>query len=267
MHELNSICVSSFVKNNRSMVSTYSKLTIAFLVVLLIFSACKHEPLVTINGNNGGGNGNGNGNNSLPPCDPDSVYFEQDILPLFTSNCNMSGCHNSASHASGIDLSSYAAVMNSNVVTPGQSNNSNLVDVITTSNPGDIMPPPPMTAMPTVQIQLIKKWINQGALDLHCDNGCDTTNVTYTATIKPILQNYCLGCHNATSSGGGYNLTNYADDVNGNLGVQSSALNGSLSGSVHYTGTWSHMPKGGSQLPACELTKIRIWVDSGAPNN
>jgi hypothetical protein len=27
------------------------------------------------------------------------------------------------------------------------------------------------------------------------------------------------------------------------------------------------MPKGGSQLPACELTKIRIWVDAGAPNN
>ena len=249
------------------MLAKVSKLSLSFLLIFLTFVSCQHEPLVTINGNNGGGNGNGNGNNSLPPCDPDSVYFEQDILPLFVSNCTMSGCHNSASHESGIDLSSYASVMNSNVVTPGQSNNSNLVDVITTSNPNDIMPPPPMTAMPTAQIQLIKKWINQGALNLKCDNGCDTSNVTYTATIKPILQNYCLGCHSATSAGGGYNLTNYANDVNGKLGVQSSALNGSLSGSVHYTGTWSHMPKGGSQLPACELTKIRVWVDAGAPNN
>jgi hypothetical protein len=127
-----------------------------FLLFIMTFFACEHEPLVTINGNNGGGNGNGNGNNSLPPCDPDTVYFEQDILPLFVSNCTMSGCHNSNSHASGIDLSSYAAVMNSNVLIPGQSNNSNLVDVITTSNPNDIMPPPPMSALPTAQIILIK---------------------------------------------------------------------------------------------------------------
>ncbi len=251
------------------MAPTVSKLSLFFLFILLTFSSCQHEPLVTINGNNGGGNGNGNGNNSLPPCDPDSVYFEQDILPLFVSNCTMSGCHNSASHASGIDLSSYAAVMNSSVLIPGQAWNSDLVDAITSTNPNDIMPPPSssMSALPSAQINLIKKWINQGALDLHCDNGCDTTNATYNGTIKPLLQNNCTGCHNASSAGGGYNLTNYANDVNGKLGVQSSALNGSLSGSVNYTGTWSHMPKGGSQLPACELTKIRIWVDAGAPNN
>jgi hypothetical protein len=242
-------------------------LFLMFSLFITTFCASEHEPSVTINGNNGGGNGNGNGNNSLPPCDPDSVYFEQDILPLLVSNCTMSGCHNTATSASGIDLSSYAAVMNSNVLVPGQAWNSDLVDVLTTTNLADRMPPPPASAMPNIQINLIKKWINQGALNLHCDGGCDTTNVTFTASIKPILQNNCYGCHSATNAGGGYNLTNYADDANGNWGVQSSALNGSLSGSVHYTGTWSHMPKGGNQLSTCDLKKIRIWVDAGAPNN
>ena len=240
-------------------------LMLSFFV--MTFYACQHEPSVTINGNNGGGNGNGNGNNSLPPCDPDTVYFEQDILPLFVSNCAMSGCHNSTTHAEGIDLSTYAAVMASNVLTPGQAWNSDLVDVITTTNLGDRMPPPPMPAMPSAQINLIKKWINQGALDLKCDNGCDTTNVTFTNTIKPILQNYCTGCHNTTSPGGGYNLTNYTDDAVGNFGVQSSALDGSLSGSVHHTAPWSPMPKGGNQIPQCQQDQIRIWVDAGAPNN
>jgi hypothetical protein len=240
-------------------------LTLSFFV--MTFYACQHEPVETINGNNGGGNGNGNGNNSLPPCDPDTVYFEQDILPLFISNCTMSGCHNSSTHAEGIDLSSYAAVMSSNVLTPGQAWNSDLVEAITETDPNKIMPPPPMPPMPASQINLIKKWINQGALNLKCDNGCDTTNVTYNGTIKPLLQNSCTGCHNTSSPGGGYNLTNYADDAVGNFGVQSSALNGSLSGSVNYTGTWSHMPKGGSKLPQCQLDQIRIWVDAGAPNN
>jgi hypothetical protein len=96
---------------------------------------------------------------------------------------------------------------------------------------------------------------------------CDTTNVTYNGTIKPLLQNSCIGCHNASSAGGGYNLTSYANDASGNMGVQSSALNGSLSGSVNHTGSFSHMPKGGSKLPQCKLDQIRIWVDVGAPNN
>lgn len=242
-------------------------LSLMFSLFVMTFYACEHDSSVTINGNNGGGNGNGNGNNSLPPCDPDTVYFEQDILPLFVSNCAMSGCHDSNNPADGIDLSSYAAVMSSNVVEPGQAWNSDLVKAITETDPNKIMPPPPMSALPTAQINLIKKWINQGALNLKCDNGCDTTNITYNGTVKPLLQNKCTGCHNASSAGGGYNLTNYADDAVGNMGVQSSALNGSLAGSVNYTGSWSNMPKGGSKLPSCELSKIRIWVDAGAPNN
>lgn len=248
------------------MSTTVSKLSLFFLFILLTFSSCQHEPLVTINGNNGGGNGNGNGNNSLPPCDPDSVYFEQDILPLFVSNCTMSGCHNSASHASGIDLSSYAAVMSSNVIKPGEASNSDLFEAITETDSNKIMPPPYMSsALPTAQINLIKKWINQGALNLKCDKGCDTTSVTYNGTIKPLLQNSCTRCHNASSAGGGYNLTNYAD-ASGNKGVQSSALDTSLSRSVNHTGSFP-MPKGGAKLPQCKLDQIRIWVAAGAPNN
>ena len=96
---------------------------------------------------------------------------------------------------------------------------------------------------------------------------CDTSNVTYNGTIKPLLLNNCTGCHNAASAGGGYNLTNYADDASGNKGVRSSALNGSLSGSVNHDGSFSQMPKGGSKLQQCKLDQIRIWVDAGAPNN
>lgn len=39
--------------------------------------------------------------------------------------------------------------------------------------------------------------------------------VTYDANIKPILDDNCIGCHNATTPVAGYNLTTYAG-VSGN---------------------------------------------------
>jgi hypothetical protein len=96
---------------------------------------------------------------------------------------------------------------------------------------------------------------------------CDTTNVTYDKVIKPILTGNCTNCHNSSNPGGDYNLTSFADDVDGNYGVQSSVSNGSLYGTISYTGTFSHMPKGGSQLDICTINKVKAWIDRGALNN
>ena len=30
------------------------------------------------------------------PCDPDVIYFEQDVLPMLICNCAFSGCHAAA---------------------------------------------------------------------------------------------------------------------------------------------------------------------------
>lgn len=243
-----------------------NKLIICIGAIILIgfFSSCKHDipqpVIVANNGNNGGGNGNGNGNGSLPPCDPDSVYFEQQVLPILVSNCTMSGCHNTTSHAEGINLTSYAAVMSSNVVVPGNATSSDMMHSINTTNLGDVMPPPPASHLLSAQISLIRKWINQGALDLHCDAGCDTSNVTYSGTIAPIMTNYCNGCHGGTNPSANIDLTNWT-------GVSSSAADGSLYGSVIHDPTWSAMPKNSAMLPQCKIDQIRIWVNAGAPNN
>ncbi len=94
-------------------------------------------------------------------------------------------------------------------------------------------------------------------------NGCDTTNVTFNLSVKPILNSYCLSCHSnssAASYGGNIKLENYTD-------VKLRADNGSLFGSVNYTGGFSQMPKGSSKLDDCKLTIIKKWIDDGAPNN
>lgn len=90
---------------------------------------------------------------------------------------------------------------------------------------------------------------------------CDTTNVTFSGKIAPMLANSCLSCHsNATApgSGNGIRLENYAD-------VQTRAS--AIAGSIKQTGSFSPMPKNGGKLKACLITQFDIWVRSGMLNN
>lgn len=229
---------------------------IALLGVLIFITSCKHDipqPLV-VNVPIDTGNGN------YLPCDSDSVYFNMQILPFLIANCAQSGCHDVASHQEGITITSYQTLMAAGIIVPGDPTDGDFMDVITSTNPNKRMPPPPAALLSAQQIQLIQTWITQGAQNLNCENGCDTSNVTYNAVIKPIIQNKCQGCHQGSSPGGGVNLSSY-------LGVQGSAIDGSLLGSVEHASGWSPMPKNTSKLPDCDIAKIRIWVNAGAPNN
>ena len=90
---------------------------------------------------------------------------------------------------------------------------------------------------------------------------CDTTNVTYSGKIVPILANNCLSCHSnasAPSAGANIALENFAD-------VSTQAA--SISAAINHTGPLSPMPKNGSKLKACLISTFDIWVRNGKPNN
>ncbi len=234
---------------------------IVFLIMMMLFWGCKHEPIVpllTIE-NSGTGVVNDSTVYNGIPCDPDSVYFTNNILPLFISNCAKSGCHDVASHEEGIILDTYDHVINTGDIEPGRPSSGKIIDVVSSSDPDKKMPPPPNTSLNSNQINMITTWINQGALNNSCSS-CDTVNVTYSATIAPLLQTKCVGCHNAATTSGNINLSNYID-------VKTEALNGRLSGSVNHTAGFSFMPKGGAKLPQCELDELNLWIASGAPQN
>ena len=45
------------------------------------------------------------------PCDTTAVSkYSTDVLPIMSSSCNMSGCHNTTDAASGVILDTYAGV-------------------------------------------------------------------------------------------------------------------------------------------------------------
>jgi hypothetical protein len=102
---------------------------------------------------------------------------------------------------------------------------------------------------------------SEEALYPSVNSTCDTTNVTYSGKVVPILANNCLSCHSnasAPSAGANIALENYAD-----VSLQAA----SISAAINHTGPLSPMPKNGSKLKVCLISTFDIWVRNGKPNN
>lgn len=259
--KIRSICgdrsLLSVYKWYRKTVALKSPLAIVMTVSVLAFVlSCRHHIPGIIDGTPPPGTIDPGGPPETSTCSADTAYFQQQVLPIFVSNCAMSGCHDNASHKEGITLTSYTSIM-AGGIRAGNPGSSKLYSVIVDGS----MPPRPYSKLTPDQINVINKWISQGAKNNSCVSAtCDTANVTFSASVKPIISNKCQGCHSASSPGGGYDLSTYT-------GVKAVVANGRLWGSVNFTTGYSAMPKGGSKLSTCELAKIKKWIDAGAPNN
>lgn len=242
-----------------------------FVVILLSLStpACKHDPSlpggsdptdttgnpIDTTGNNGGNNGSG------ILCDPDSIYFQNQILPILVSNCTESGCHNETDHKEGVILTSYQSLMSTvEHVTDNNWNENKLMKALLEDDPDDRMPYN-KAPLPQAQINLIGAWIQQGAKNNGCNENygnCETSNVQYSAFVRPLIGARCQGCHSGSTPQGGINLSTYAN-------VKALATNGKLYAAVTRTANW--MPKGGAKLDDCTTDKLKAWIDAGAQEN
>jgi len=95
---------------------------------------------------------------------------------------------------------------------------------------------------------------------------CDTTNVSFAASIQPILTANCNiagGCHDAAGVAvSGYDFTNFTI-------FHLLAANSSVVTDINGTPTAGHnaMPKDLPKLSQCDINKITAWVNQGAQNN
>jgi hypothetical protein len=90
---------------------------------------------------------------------------------------------------------------------------------------------------------------------------CDTSNVTYAGTVVPLLQNFgCISCHSGAAPAGNIPLDTYTR-------VNTVAQNGKLYGSINHMAGFSPMPQGMNKMNACDISRIKAWIDAGHLNN
>lgn len=101
---------------------------------------------------------------------------------------------------------------------------------------------------------------NDNYQTLYPSGPCDTTGVTFTATVMPIISSNCTGCHSSTYASGNISLDNYSNIV-------SVVKGGRFLGSIQQAPGYSAMPKGGGKLSSCDISKIEAWINQGMLNN
>lgn len=84
---------------------------------------------------------------------------------------------------------------------------------------------------------------------------CDTTAISFSAKVKPILDNNCAisGCHSESFPQKGIDLTS----INGAQLHAEGIVNVTMQGS---------MPPG-RPLPDCEIQTLKAWLNQGKPAN
>jgi hypothetical protein len=85
---------------------------------------------------------------------------------------------------------------------------------------------------------------------------CDTTAVTYSGIVAPMLTNNgCLSCHSSPATNGGGNvLDNY------------NSIKQLVDNGVFVSGA-ERMPPTAPILNDCNIQQLQSWVDAGALNN
>lgn len=215
-------------------------IAIAFLLFYFMITSCKHEP--TLN------------------ADSPTICFQEQVYPLIKSNCAISGCHSANSNEEGPVLDNYDNIRNE--VVPFKPNKSRIYKAITGNQGSEsFMPPSPRSPITREQIDLITIWILQGAENNSCpEPPCDSVNVTFSGSIWPLVNIWCIGCHSGSSPEAGLHLESYEQ-------VATIANNGKFYGSISHSPGYVAMPFESDKLSNCSIAIVKKWIEDGALNN
>jgi mono/diheme cytochrome c family protein len=93
------------------------------------------------------------------------VSFINDVAPILKENCF--ACHDAKKRKGKLDLTTYASFRkggdHDDPVVPGQPDDSELLDRLTATNRSRMPPPDSGDALPKAKIDLIARWIKEGA--------------------------------------------------------------------------------------------------------
>jgi|688.fasta_scaffold03792_5 hypothetical protein len=93
---------------------------------------------------------------------------------------------------------------------------------------------------------------------LYPNSFCDTTNVTWSGTIQPLVQSRCAtpGCHVTGAQ---------SPDLSTYSAFKAQVDQGRIEARA-IQGTPSFMPPSG-KMPNCNIQQLQVWIDAGALQN
>jgi len=188
------------------------------------------------------------------PIPVDKICFQRQVLPLFVNYCSRveGGCHDAGNPR--ISLVDHAGIMRG--IQEGNADGSWFFHTI-----GLSMPPGAEPQLNVEQVGIIRKWIDQGAPNSHCENlPCDTSRLTYSNSASAIFSNYCNGCHDSWVYPNALGFSSYDRAKNSISADPEKFLR-----SIRYSaGAQKNMPPSCEMNP-CDRMKIESWVNRGMP--
>ena len=226
------------------------------------------------------------------PKSGEPIDFTSHVLPILEDRCF--SCHQepydkngrTIQPKAGLALNTYELVMKGNldatVVTAGDVEDSYLHEVLTLDEDDDMFMPPKGGPLTPEQIDIIKRWIKEGAKP---KAGASATadasaGISFHDHIFPILEERCLDCHGEPYVKNGRTIHPKAGLA---LNTYEAVLKGNLDGEIVARGNHEEstlyvvitldpddselMPPKGDPLTPEEIELFKKWIDEGAKEN
>ncbi|MEC8355032.1 MAG: c-type cytochrome domain-containing protein [Verrucomicrobiota bacterium] len=224
----------------------------------------------------------------------EAIDFDRHVLPILKENCN--SCHHAPFDRSGrlvnpkasLRFDTFAQVMKGNldgpVVVANDLEKSRLYSVLNLPEDDDLFMPPKGGPMDVEQIDIIKRWIMEGAKP--SKGGLSPTKggipapdepVSFHNHILPLFEQKCMECHGAPfvknsrtiKPRAGLRLDTYEWVLKGNLDGHIVTPGDHTDSTLHRVITLAEddpeiMPPKGGPLSEDEITMIKRWILEGA---
>ena len=196
------------------------------------------------------------------------LKFEKDVLPVFTQYCF--GCHSRISPQLGLDLRTAASTLrgsqNGPVIVKGSPEQSLLFEKVSKRE----MPPPAYNQkVPEAQIEIIRKWIADGALfdeaGQPVSKEVTQQRQAFDHQLLPLFQKRCVQCHGGEKPASGLDLRSLGSLLASNQRTPVIVEGFSEKSVLVRKLAAKEMPPPGTGEPLSDeqVRMIRQWIDKG----
>lgn len=214
------------------------------------------------------------------------VSFEKQIAPVLTQRCG--SCHGANNPRGGLRLNTFAGLeaggQGGPLLVVGNPNTSRIMQRLVSANPRQRMPQGNGGPLTPAQIQLIGRWIAEGAkydgtdktaaigtsstrpaVEIQMATGNET--VSFTKDIAPFMVNLCMRCHSGNSPRSGFSLQTFEQLMQGGDSGRV-VIAGNLEGSRLWDLVGKQdpikMPPGQALITRTNWNNLRTWIEEGA---